>query len=221
MEGFLTSAQQYAQITELSKRVAEWEDKIVPKLQEEVNLLCFNLFHDFPLVCLLSLLTKTHRRCFCSTPCTKSVMCEAPNSVSSLYQENHASFDIHKYGTKILHSFVTTRRKKKTVHLLDDTSLEDISATELDTFMGKIVPFKTIAQGRPAYDVSRLFLATLQLVSGFVRFVLEEFSSRLLTRNAVYCTSVGVCLCCHSADKKNDGVCERLRMSCPHACKIS
>lgn len=36
-EGFLASAQQYAQITELAKRVTEWEDKIGPKLQEEVR----------------------------------------------------------------------------------------------------------------------------------------------------------------------------------------
>ena len=36
-EGYLASAQQYAQITELSKRVADWENKIVPKLQEEVR----------------------------------------------------------------------------------------------------------------------------------------------------------------------------------------
>ena len=36
VEGFLASAQQYAQITELSKRVSEWEDKILPKLREEV-----------------------------------------------------------------------------------------------------------------------------------------------------------------------------------------
>ncbi|XP_064603130.1 condensin-2 complex subunit H2-like [Liolophura sinensis] len=35
VEGFLASAQQYAQITELAKRVTEWEDKIGPKLQEE------------------------------------------------------------------------------------------------------------------------------------------------------------------------------------------
>ena len=35
-EGYLASAQQYAQITELSKRVNDWENKILPKLQEEV-----------------------------------------------------------------------------------------------------------------------------------------------------------------------------------------
>ena len=37
-EGFLASAQQYAQITELSQRVTEWEEKILPKLQEEVRI---------------------------------------------------------------------------------------------------------------------------------------------------------------------------------------
>lgn len=35
VEGFLASAQQYAQITELSRRVSEWEEKILPKLKEE------------------------------------------------------------------------------------------------------------------------------------------------------------------------------------------
>ena len=32
----MASAQEYAQITELSKRVSEWEEKIVPRLEEEV-----------------------------------------------------------------------------------------------------------------------------------------------------------------------------------------
>ena len=31
----MISAQKYAQITELSKRVSEWEDKVLPRLQEE------------------------------------------------------------------------------------------------------------------------------------------------------------------------------------------
>ncbi|KAK3591844.1 hypothetical protein CHS0354_005040 [Potamilus streckersoni] len=37
VEQYLASAQEYAQITELSKRVSEWEEKILPKLQEEEN----------------------------------------------------------------------------------------------------------------------------------------------------------------------------------------
>lgn len=36
-EGYLTEAQQYAQETELSRRVRDWEDKIVPVLAQEVN----------------------------------------------------------------------------------------------------------------------------------------------------------------------------------------
>ncbi len=36
VDGFLASAQQYAQITDLSKRVGEWEEKILPKLKLEV-----------------------------------------------------------------------------------------------------------------------------------------------------------------------------------------
>ena len=36
-EGFMTSAQVYAQITELARRVQEWEEKIIPRLREEVS----------------------------------------------------------------------------------------------------------------------------------------------------------------------------------------
>ncbi|ELU12854.1 hypothetical protein CAPTEDRAFT_219248 [Capitella teleta] len=35
VDGYLASAEQYAQITELSKRVSDWENKILPKLEEE------------------------------------------------------------------------------------------------------------------------------------------------------------------------------------------
>lgn len=35
-ENYLESAAKYVQISELSKRVAEWEEKIIPRLQEEV-----------------------------------------------------------------------------------------------------------------------------------------------------------------------------------------
>ncbi len=38
VDGFLASAQQYAQITDLSKRVGEWEEKILPKLRLEVSM---------------------------------------------------------------------------------------------------------------------------------------------------------------------------------------
>jgi hypothetical protein len=37
-ESFIASAQQYAQVTELSQRVGEWEEKILPKLEREVSL---------------------------------------------------------------------------------------------------------------------------------------------------------------------------------------
>ena len=33
----MASAQEYAQVTELSQRVAEWEEKIIPKLRQEVR----------------------------------------------------------------------------------------------------------------------------------------------------------------------------------------
>ncbi|KAL5006676.1 hypothetical protein ScPMuIL_015482 [Solemya velum] len=35
VDQYLASAQEYAQITELSRRVAEWEEKVIPKLEEE------------------------------------------------------------------------------------------------------------------------------------------------------------------------------------------
>ncbi|XP_078333475.1 condensin-2 complex subunit H2-like [Crassostrea virginica] len=35
VDQYLASAQEYAQITELSRRVAEWEERVVPKLEEE------------------------------------------------------------------------------------------------------------------------------------------------------------------------------------------
>ena len=38
-EDYLANAQQYAQMTELAKRVAEWEDKILPILAEEVFII--------------------------------------------------------------------------------------------------------------------------------------------------------------------------------------
>ena len=84
-------------------------------------------------------------------------------------KELHGAFDIHKYGTKILHSFVTTRKKKAAAEAdssngVNETADEDVSVTEMEKAMGKIVPFREIASGRPAHDVSRLFLATLQLV---------------------------------------------------------
>ena len=83
-------------------------------------------------------------------------------------QDLHGAFDIHKYGTNILHSFVTTRKKKPLLadntYEAEDTCEEDVSANQLESATGKIIPFRTIATGRPPYDISRLFLATLQLV---------------------------------------------------------
>ncbi|XP_041366568.1 condensin-2 complex subunit H2-like [Gigantopelta aegis] len=35
VEAYMASAQEYAQVTELSQRVAEWEEKIIPKLRHE------------------------------------------------------------------------------------------------------------------------------------------------------------------------------------------
>ena len=36
-DGYLTEAQQYAQETDLSRRVRDWEERILPVLSREVN----------------------------------------------------------------------------------------------------------------------------------------------------------------------------------------
>jgi hypothetical protein len=36
-QGFLVQAQTYVQETDLSKRVKDWETKVVPKLEDEVK----------------------------------------------------------------------------------------------------------------------------------------------------------------------------------------
>ena len=36
-DGYLMEAQQYAQETDLSRRVRDWEDRILPVLSEEVS----------------------------------------------------------------------------------------------------------------------------------------------------------------------------------------
>ena len=36
----MASAQQYAQMTDLHKRVREWEEKVHPLLQQEVSVYC-------------------------------------------------------------------------------------------------------------------------------------------------------------------------------------
>ncbi|GAB1608290.1 condensin-2 complex subunit H2-like isoform X1 [Argonauta hians] len=86
IENFYIGAQKYAQVTELSKRIAEWEDKILPKLQEE---------------------------------------------------ELHGPFDIREYSTKMIKS--------------------------LD--VGKKFKFCELMQGRPKFEIGRLFLSTLMLAN--------------------------------------------------------
>lgn len=56
-EGYLTEAQQYAQETELSRRVRDWEERIVPVLAQEVNNLLEKL--KVPFVNQFSSVTST------------------------------------------------------------------------------------------------------------------------------------------------------------------
>lgn len=86
VEEYLASAQQYAQTTELSKRVTEWEDKVLPKLHEE---------------------------------------------------ETHPPFDINFYGSSVIDTLVR----------------------------GKTVPFKKLVQGKPTFEIARMFLAALMLAN--------------------------------------------------------
>ena len=89
-----------------------------------------------------------------------------------LLQEIQGAFDIHKYGTTVLNSFSSkTKRKRKTTEPNAEVQSEEETLTEnsqdesIDP--NYILPFKTIANGRQAFEVSRLFLATLQLVRDF------------------------------------------------------
>nr|KAG5699227.1 hypothetical protein BaRGS_012748 [Batillaria attramentaria] len=86
VENFLASAAKYAQTSEVARRVAEWEEKITPKLEEE---------------------------------------------------EQHDPFDIHEYGTSVLEGLQKNQP----------------------------VLFRKIVAGKPDYQISRLFLATLQLAN--------------------------------------------------------
>ena len=159
VDGFLASAQQYAKITELSRRVSEWEDKIFPKLRQEVRR---------------EILVSQEERARASD-CGENVkffitrasrILTRVKLVAVAFQELNGPFDIHKYGTKILHSFVTTRRKRKAVEAdSQETTDADVSSTDLENAAGKVIPFRSVCSGRPAFDVSRLFLASLQLVS--------------------------------------------------------
>ncbi|CAL1534734.1 unnamed protein product [Lymnaea stagnalis] len=86
VEKFWSSAAEYAQITELSKRVSEWEEKIKPKLEEE---------------------------------------------------EQHAPFDIHKYGTFIIEQLVRGEKKA----------------------------FRELVKDKLEFEICRYTLATLQLAN--------------------------------------------------------
>ncbi|XP_074659993.1 condensin-2 complex subunit H2-like [Tubulanus polymorphus] len=58
VDEFLTSAQKFAELTELSKRVGEWEDKVVPKLEEEETRPAFDI-HSYGSAVLESFPTKS------------------------------------------------------------------------------------------------------------------------------------------------------------------
>lgn len=60
--------------------------------------------------------------------------------VWKMLQEQREQFDIHKYGTKVIEPL---RRNQK-------------------------IPFRQVVAGKPIFQIGRLFLATLQLVSPFV-----------------------------------------------------
>lgn len=70
----LLVAQQYLQETELSKRVRQWEETVVPILAREVHM---------------------NSLCLCSL-CMKILLSDG------LFQEEHDFFDIHHYGEMIL-----------------------------------------------------------------------------------------------------------------------
>lgn len=88
VDGYLFEAQQFVKETDLSRRVRDWEERIVPVLSKE---------------------------------------------------ETHRPFDIHKYGEEIMASF-----------------------------KGKCnQAFKELVHGKEAFEICRLFLATLQLANNY------------------------------------------------------
>ncbi|PIK40593.1 putative condensin-2 complex subunit H2 isoform X3 [Apostichopus japonicus] len=90
VDDYMASAQEYAQVTELSKRVQQWEDKLGPILKRE---------------------------------------------------EEHGFFDIHDYGTLVIQR------------------LDECSKTKKDP-----ISFSEVVSEKNNFDISRMFLATLQLV---------------------------------------------------------
>lgn len=116
VEQYMASAQEYAQITDLSQRVQEWEEKVIPKLQEG---------------------------------------------------DSHEAFDINRYGTKVLDNL---NREKK-------------------------VPFKSIAEGKPSFEICRLFLSSLMLANtenvkivqnGYLDEGADKFEMKLLSTERMF-----------------------------------
>ena len=71
----------------------------------------------------------------------------------SIPQENHAPFDIHLYGSNIL-GVVESQQPPPT-----DPKQPSKSKKE-----AVVVPFRRVVEKQPAFQVCRMFLATLQLV---------------------------------------------------------
>ena len=94
VEAYLQSAAQYLTSSVLSRRVLEWQERLMPILEEE---------------------------------------------------ERHQVFDIQHYGRTILHTIDETEKKAE----------ED----------QKQLKFEDAVKGQPKYEVCRMFLAALQLVS--------------------------------------------------------
>lgn len=50
-DAYLASAEHYAHITDLAKRVSDWENKILPKLNEEVSSIAAKRDNTFKVAC--------------------------------------------------------------------------------------------------------------------------------------------------------------------------
>ncbi|XP_033645656.1 condensin-2 complex subunit H2-like [Asterias rubens] len=96
VEAYMTSAQQFTQVTELAQRVGRWEDRITPILNRE---------------------------------------------------EKFGFFDIHDYGTIVINRLEEVQQKEKTSN--------------------QSIPFSKLVEDQRAHDISRLFLATLQLANAY------------------------------------------------------
>ncbi|XP_076114530.1 condensin-2 complex subunit H2-like [Mytilus galloprovincialis] len=96
VDQYLASAQEYAQITELSQRVSEWEDKVLPKLAEEDERPPFdiNIYGTF----IIDNLEKKKSKPFTQIVKHKQTYDVCRTFLASLMLANTSNVKIHQVG---------------------------------------------------------------------------------------------------------------------------